>query len=101
MADILQASSALAVVNLTIVRPDGEMLLRDVSLHVNPAELVLLVGPSGSGKSTLLLLLGGLLETGAGDWQVSSRLTCGDETFDLADEQASIGGVVFQHYALF
>jgi ABC-type lipoprotein export system ATPase subunit/ABC-type transporter Mla maintaining outer membrane lipid asymmetry permease subunit MlaE len=101
MADVINAPLSLAVHDLTIVRPDGEVLLRDGRLAINPAELVLLVGPSGSGKSTLLLLLGGLLQTGPGNWEVSGRLTCGDETYDLASEQAGIGGVVFQHYALF
>lgn len=101
MADIVPLSFSLAVSDLTIVRPDGEVLLRDGSLEIKPAELVLLVGPSGSGKSTLLLLLGGLLETGPGNWQVSGRLTCGDESFDLAHDRAGVGGVVFQHYALF
>jgi ABC-type lipoprotein export system ATPase subunit/ABC-type transporter Mla maintaining outer membrane lipid asymmetry permease subunit MlaE len=101
MADIVQSGLSLAVRDLTIIRPDGEMLLRDGALSINPAELVLLVGPSGSGKSTLLLLLSGLLDTGPGQWQVSGRLTCGDESFDLAHEQSGVGGVVFQHYALF
>jgi ABC-type lipoprotein export system ATPase subunit/ABC-type transporter Mla maintaining outer membrane lipid asymmetry permease subunit MlaE len=101
MADMMHVPLSLAVADLQIVRPDGEVLLRDVSLAIDPAELVLLVGPSGSGKSTLLLLLGGLLATGPGNWQVSGRLTCGDESFDLAHQRAEVGGVVFQHYALF
>lgn len=101
MADIVHTGLSLAVKDLTIVRPDGEMLLRDGSLTIRPAELVLLVGPSGSGKSTLLMLLSGLLDTGPGQWQVSGQLTCGDEHFDLSHEQSGVGGVVFQHYALF
>ena len=89
------------VSGLNIVRPDGEALLRDVSLRVGTAELVLLVGPSGSGKSTLLLLLAGLLDTGPDGWLVSGTLTCGERSFDLAAERSDIGGVVFQSYALF
>ena len=93
--------ASLTVAGLTIVRPDGEMLLRDISLQVGTAELVLLVGPSGSGKSTLLMLLVGLLDIGPNGWLVSGRLDCGGRRFDLAVEPSDIGGVVFQSYALF
>jgi iron complex transport system ATP-binding protein len=38
----------------------GREILRDVSIAVEPRELVVLIGPNGSGKSTMLRALAGL-----------------------------------------
>ena len=47
--------------------------LNGVDLHVEPGEVVGLIGPSGSGKSTLLKCLGAVIDPTAG------RMTLGDE----------------------
>ncbi len=48
----------------------GQAVLDDVSLTVDPATCLGVVGPNGVGKSTLLQILAGLLEPVAGDVRV-------------------------------
>ena len=45
---------------LTVHKPDGETLLRDLNLTISAGERLLITGPSGRGKSTLLKTLAGI-----------------------------------------
>lgn len=72
----------------------------DVSLSLEPGELVLLRGPSGSGKTTLLNLLGGLDRPTAGTVALDGvELSTASED-QLAGIRRRDIGFVFQSFAL-
>ncbi|NER78713.1 MAG: NHLP bacteriocin export ABC transporter permease/ATPase subunit [Leptolyngbya sp. SIO1D8] len=53
-----QLSGALQVERVSFrYKPDGPLILDDVSFEAQPGEFIALVGPSGSGKSTAMRLL--------------------------------------------
>lgn len=51
--------------------------LEHVSLHINPGEIVTLIGPNGSGKTTLLRILLGLQKPDTGQITKSNKLVIG------------------------
>ena len=55
----------------------GEPALSELSLSVEPGELVALLGPSGCGKTTALKIVAGLLRPTAGDVLVDGRSVVG------------------------
>lgn len=75
-------------------------ILKNVSLRVEPAEVVAIVGPSGSGKTSLLMLLAGLEQATSGQVFVDGVDLSGLSEDDLARFRRKTTGIVFQSFHL-
>jgi subfamily B ATP-binding cassette protein MsbA len=73
------------------------MILKDISLLVEPGQSIALVGPSGSGKSTLLGLIPRFYDVTQGEVTVDGRSVC-DYTLQSLRNQI---GLVLQESVLF
>jgi len=77
------------------IRLGDREIIRDLDLHVEPGEFLVLLGPSGCGKSTLLHSIAGLVDLEAGAIEIGGRDMTG------ADPSERGIGMVFQSYALY
>ncbi len=75
-------------------------VLHGVSLRLDRAEFVALIGPSGSGKSTLLNLLGLLERMSSGSYRLMGEEVSGLDDAALTQRRASALGFVFQFHHL-
>ncbi len=74
--------------------------VRDVSLDIEPGEIVCLLGRSGCGKTTLLRLAAGVEEPGEGRILINDRDGIGGCRAFLPPERRGVG-LMFQDFALF
>jgi putative spermidine/putrescine transport system ATP-binding protein len=87
--------ASVALEHVTFRYPGGKAGIFDLSLTIEPGELVVCIGPSGCGKTTLLKLIAGFFRPESG------RVRLGDEDVTGASVRARQCGIVFQSYALF
>ncbi len=75
------------------------LVLKDVTINVEPGEVLCLLGPSGSGKSTILRIAAGIERPTSGSVWIDKRVVAGDGV-DIPPEKRGVG-LVFQDFALF
>jgi ATP-binding cassette subfamily B protein len=66
--------------------PTQRLVLRGVSLHARPGEMIALVGPTGAGKSTLVNLLPAFYEPTAGRITIDNQDIAGVSLASLRDQ---------------
>ncbi|MEU4250261.1 ABC transporter ATP-binding protein [Amycolatopsis sp. NPDC026612] len=90
----------LAIRNAGKEYPGGVRALTDVSLTIEPGEMLAIVGPSGSGKSTLLNLMGTLDRPTGGSIELAGQDVTVLPDRALSALRAQEIGFVFQHFHL-
>lgn len=75
-------------------------VLRDITFHVSPGEVLVIIGESGCGKSVTTKLLAGLLEPTAGEVRWAGRPIADRTPAELRRDRLRLG-YLFQGAALF
>ena len=60
--------------SLTLYKPDGREMIRDLNLSIQRGDKLMITGPSGRGKSTLLKTLAGIWPYGKGNVSAPSTM---------------------------
>lgn len=76
----------------------GETVLHDVSLNLNPGEILYILGRNGGGKTTLLSCLAGLLQADSGEILLNGK-SIGD--YQAAQRSQKIGLIPQMHTPVF
>ncbi len=96
-------TEGLQVQNVTKRFGSGDLevvAVNDVSLSVDPGDVVLIMGPSGSGKTTLLMMLGALLKPTEGRITVDGVTISDLSERKLPDVRLRHFGFIFQDFNL-
>lgn len=84
-----------------VATSEGQLvILKDISLSIDAAEAVAIVGVSGSGKSTLLGLMAGLDSASAGDMYLDGENLSTMDEEERARLRGRSVGFVFQSFQL-
>ncbi|KGK89968.1 ABC transporter ATP-binding protein [Clostridium sp. HMP27] len=82
-------------IDKAVKRYGNDVIIKDLSLKINPGELFTLLGPSGCGKTTLLRMIIGFNSIDGGEIKVE------DKVINNIPPAKRNMGMVFQNYAIF
>ncbi len=88
-------AAAVSLEQVNFRYPGGKAGIFDLTMSIEPGELVVCIGPSGCGKTTLLKLIAGFLRPDSGTVRLAGVDVSG------ASVRSRECGIVFQSYALF
>src|SRR5436190_18747436 len=97
------AEPIVCIRNLSKLYSQGEIqvtALDNISLDIQAAEFLALMGPSGSGKSTLLHIIAGIDKPTRGECRVQGVDVARLNESELADWRNQNVGFVFQSFNL-
>ena len=97
--DTASVPPMLELRNITCGYEPNIPTVRDLSLHLQPGNILCLLGPSGCGKTTTLRAIAGFEKLSAGEIRLQGEVLA-STAVHLPPEQRRIG-MVFQEYALF
>ena len=66
---------------------DGNYVLKDISLHIEPGQIIGYIGPNGAGKSTTIKILTGII----GDFEGKVEVMGNDVRADVIEVKKKIG----------
>jgi lipoprotein-releasing system ATP-binding protein len=96
----IQYISAMILASNISKSYQGIQVLKDISLQINQAEIVSIIGASGAGKSSLLQILGTLDKPDSGILQIANTNISQLSANQLADFRNKHIGFVFQFHQL-
>lgn len=95
--------SLISIKNLSKTFGSGHTTVKavqDISLDIEPGDIVLIMGPSGSGKTTLISMIGTLMRPSKGFVSIDGQNVTELSSNKLADFRLNTLGFVFQSFNL-